>query len=703
MSNPASSHRRLGGLTALLTLLALIGMLVLAHFRGSWSVVAGDESTFVSMAESLAFDGDLVFDELDRARFEAASEPGRKSVILQRVGERVGYSKPVLYPLLAAPAYRLLGGAGMVLTNCVALLVALLLFWRSLPPDDDRGRWSLTLASFAASAALLAQVGWATADSLQVALALAGAVLALAARNQEGGARASAVVGGLLLGLLVAMRLPNGLLAAAVIGALASEARGRRALQASAGVIVGIGLALALNTALIGSANPYRAERATFNEVTGYPAGAGAEEAARQFETGRATQRLAAVPNFRPGISAYASLYLFLGRHTGLLWYFPLAVVLSACVLRTGGRRGWALLAGFVALAGFYLVWMPENYFGGAAFVGNRYLLPAYALLLPALSRPPSVRWQVAVWLLSAVLFGSALASVMQERGRPFSSQSHAFAGVFRWLPYESTALAIENREDRYYSDEFLRFVDRNAQPREHGFHLTAGAPESEVLLAMPRPSGIMRFLVRADRPEATLVYRDWRGERRYELESDPEGAVGWIELVATPAWRRHGFWWSSETWHAHSIRFSLDADEGARADVRYVGPYRLAEKFFAYEVGSVELPRHAEPGSSVAVTVGLVNRGLRPWATEADLPILLRHRVERDDGTLAMPSGYTTIEGPVERGESIALEFEIEWPLETGSYRLALDLVAGGVRPFEEWVGRPVATAPVAVSRGPE
>ncbi len=684
-----------------LALLSVACLAALAHVRGSWSAIAGDESTFLAMTESLAQDGDLAFTDADRARLEAARDPARKTVILQRAGDRITYSKPVVYPLLAVPFALVLGRAGMFLFSGLLVAAALWLFWTTVRESPDRGAWALTIATFAATGVLLPQIAWSMGDALQFALALGGATLCLTRRPRLAGSVAP-TVGGLLLGLLVAMRLPNGILAAAVVLALVVGGRARRGALAAAGGVAGLLAALLLNYALIGSVDPYRAERATFNVATGYPAGAGAAEAEEQFVEGRASQRLGIWPTLRPRTSAYATLYFLVGRHSGLLVYFPVALVLLAAALP--GIRGerLVLLLGAAGLVAFYLIWLPENYFGGASFVGNRYFLPAFALLLPAVAKPPRIGWLIGVWALSMVLFYSAFDSAAGQRGRPFSSQSHVYSGLFRFLPYESTALAIEDREDRYLSDEFLRFVDGNAEVTEHGFHLSAGAPPAEILLATPRPSGVLRFLVWVDAPRAELVYRDWRGEQRFELRSHGETSGGLVEIVAGPAWRRHRFWWTDRPWRAHSVRLGIETPDGteARAELRHLGPYRLAPKFFAYEAGAVELPAEVEPGSVSTLRVPLTNRGRRPWSSRADVPIHLVRRLRpldvSDSGRERLR--FTDISGSVGRGESIELEVEQRWPRRPGRYLYELDLAVAGVELFGSWVGAPIASAEISV-----
>jgi hypothetical protein len=301
--------------------------------------------------------------------------------------------------------------------------------------------------------------------------------------------------------------------------------------------------------------------------------------------------------------------------------------------------------------------------------------------------------------VLSALVFVAAWSSVSAEKGRPFSSQSHAYSGLFRLFPYESTALAIEDREDRYFSDEFVRFVDRNASVSDRGFHLEAEGAPAELLLATARPSGVLRFVVVADSPQASVTYRDWRGEQRFELGQNPAGARGVVEIVAGPAWRRHPFWWTDETLRAHSFRLELDAEARSRAQFRYLGPYRLVSKFFGHEVLETVVPETATAGGSDRVVARLRNVGRRPWASEADVPVHMGLTITALGSDNRPPrTSFGELSGAIERGQELLFEATVDWPREPGLYSMELDLVLAGTAWFQDWMGEPVARREVAV-----
>ena len=101
---------------------------VRAH-RFAAEELRGDEGTYVAMTASLAHDRDLEFGEADAAR--ARAHAGGETVILQRTPSGVAYSKPVVYPLVAAAFFAAAGERGMAVANALVLAVA---FWLAVAP-----------------------------------------------------------------------------------------------------------------------------------------------------------------------------------------------------------------------------------------------------------------------------------------------------------------------------------------------------------------------------------------------------------------------------------------------------------------------------------------------------------------------------------------------------------------------------------------
>ncbi len=692
----------------LLVLAAVAANLSLLGLRRTADVVWGDEGAYLAMIESLVRDGDLVFDDADLERAERETVAGRRVVKLQLAGGQPTYSKPVIYPLLAALPYALLGSAGLVGLNAVALAAACWLAWLCVRERSSGRPVALTLATFAGTGVLLAYVAWTMSDSLQASLALAGMALCLSRPGRRGGAGIpEAVLGAALLGLAAVMRYPNLILAVAVVAALLAMRRVGRAGLVAAAVTVSVAGGLGANLWLTGAADPYTAVRATFSPATGYPVGRGTEVSIRRFVDFSQTHHTGPLPDLEPALTAYSSFYLLAGRHTGLLLYLPAALALAWAARRGLDGAGAALLGGAALMAAFYLIWMPTNYQGGSTFVGNRYFLPAYGALLLAPRRPLSVRAVALVWGVAALAFVSAAISVATTRDLSRSSQSHTHAGIFRLFPDESSAMFVDGRRDRYWSGQFLRFVDPYPEVGRLSFSLAARARPAEITLADSMLAGRLRFLVRADTPGATLVYRDWRGRRSFPLEPPGPVAGTLVEIEPAPSLRRHPYpgWRRLELERAiHTFSLELEApDRAATAELRYLGPYQLTRRYFFGEIVRPRLPAEITAGRLGRLRLRLHNRGSYPWQSRDVVPVHLEVRFERPAGDDVAAAPIETrllpLTSRVPAREPALVDLRFAWPFRPGRYDMTIDLVAGRARRFEEWTGEPLYRGPIEVA----
>ena len=699
---------------ALLTLAVLLG---LAHFRGPQSRVWGDEGTFLAMMASLVEEGDLRFDERDLARIRQA-EGGRTHVILQRDGDGVAYSKPVIYALAGVPFYALFGEAGPILLNAIAIAIAIAFAFAYLRRFAGRGQAALVLVTFVGGAVLLPYVAWRMTDLLQAAVSWIALMLAFAGdRGRTPSARGpldrllawqgAPILGAVLLAGVVSMRISNGVLLAAAVMATLLQRRLRSALVLSLAAGVAYLSLAGLTMSFTGTANPYRAQRATFTPAIGYPAGADAEAAAERFDAVPARERTR-LGSYSDGRRiAYSTFYFFLGRHTGLVCYFPAALIFLIFALRHADRVAWAAL---IALAGgiaFFLVWRTGNYFGGDTFIGNRYLLPLYPLLFVALPRLPGGRWLTAAWALAGLAYASALVSVIDHRELDAGSQSHTRAGIFRLLPYESTARDIVGRRDRYWAGHFLRFVDPFPGVAKWHVDLYAGRPPAELIMAHWRPLGQIRLYVETAAPEATLEVSDYGhrsrfpvGTHRGDVIRRPLGVE--VDIEPSPAWRRHRYWWDAETlYSSRSLRLRLltPGGEPARAVLRYFGDPALLEQSFSYDLRHAVVPERVSAGTTTRINLRIRNTGEVVWKPEDVVPTRYQYRIRDPAGELVGGSGRLELPDRVEPHHDVVLDIDVAWPDVPGTYRLELDLVLEHVAWFADRLGSPVLSREVVVA----
>jgi hypothetical protein len=703
--------------SVLLAVVSAAFVLAAANGRDSWRTVWGDESTYLAMTRSLALDGDLWFTAEDRARLtDPASQDAwsraRQTVILQRTAGGIAYSKPVLYALLAAPAYRVAGDFGPILLNLLLLVVAGWLGWLFLRRLGERGHAALTLVTFIGASVLLAHVGWRMSDLLQAALSLAALVLTLTclrpAPDDAAGwldGRGAAWLGGALGGLLIAARWPNVIVVAAVLAALVAGGRERRAAEVVGGALLALAVMAGVSQLAIGTASPYRAVRSSFDAASGYPVTI-TDEAGERFDgMDLKTQRLGLLPEVRPRLSAYATLYFWLGRHSGLLWYFPALVALLAAALRRPDRMAAILLLGAAASAAFYLVWWPQNYFGGSTFLGNRYFLPIYPLLLVALPRLPGRLALTAAWLLAAVAGGSALLSIAQARPAAFS-QSHAQAGLFARAPYESTATEIDGRQDRYWAGDLLRFVNPEPHIGADSLVLESGAAPVEILLVTSEVDSPILLRYRTATPGLELVVEQGGETRRYALGARP-ARTGSLRVPLARAWRRHPFWWDeTRDYAARTVRLAVAANaaaaaapEGAKVRLWYGGDPAFLERSFEARVGAVKLPRRATAGSLSKLDIEVRNMSPVPWAAAGAFPVRLSYRLLALDGGGGSYDGERVdLVADVPSGDPVEMELAVSWPRLPGRYRLRVDLLIEDYAWFADRRGEPLAEGVVEV-----
>ncbi len=693
---------------------AAVLLATLFALRPDARMLRGDEGTFVAMASSLARDFDLRFELADR-QWAEQHPGGPVAVILQRAPRGVHYSKPVLYPLLVAPFVALAGEWGPVAFHLLVLAAASWLATRWLSRWGDPRLARDAVLTLVAAGVPLAFVVWRMTEALQLALAMAGLVLAFASFERAAPAagrldrrlasRRADLAGGALLGLLVSLREPNALVAVAPVVAALLARRWRTATRLLVSMALAYGLVLGATIGLAGAPNPYKAVRATFNVETGYPVGEGAAAALARFDDARqlATSSLGLRSEHDAARSAYAALYFLIGRHSGLLAYFPGLVVLLAAALRHCDRRSLAALGGFAALALFYIVWMPGNYFGGSTFVGNRYILAAAPCALVALRRLPARRTLLAAWAVAAAAGLSALVSVARAAPLDAGSQNHAYAGLFRWLPYESVASEIDGRRDRYWSGDFLRFVDPFARAEAWSFELAAGSPPAEVELATSWPGEAIRWLVHADSPDATLVVSDWRGSERHGLTEFAGGRSGGPLLLQTaPAWRRHRFWWPVDApYRVRAMRFAVETPDGrpAKLRLRYLGREKLPEEGFGRDVARAVLPEQVPAGELLRVAVELTNTGAWSWRSDAVLPVSLGLRFAPLDPGGAQSEARASLPHEIPPGGRLEMVADLAAPALPGRYRVTLDLVLEDVAWFASRLGAPLAEGVVEVT----
>jgi hypothetical protein len=518
-----------------------------------------DAATYHAMAGSLAFDGDLEFDAGDLARVRAAYPGGPQGVFLKRTGEGLFYAKAFAYPAAAAPLVLWLGAdRGLLLLNGLLFVAALWLAFGELRRGAGGAVASAEAAAVAGTLALFlggvvpVYLLWETPEIFNLALGTGGLVA---------WRRGRPLLAAFLLGVAayskptnLALALP--LLLAPVLVLEGPRPTWSRRLGESLRRGAGLGLVVAsffgLTWLATGEANYQGGERKTFYDLYPFDPGVTFDTAGVWMTTdhlgplvaGRDDDRRSArVAPPRPAEELRRSFllnlgYFWAGRFGGALVYFPGVAAALLLFLLAGprGRHGWLALAALAASWLGYILMIPDNWYGGAGTIGNRYfvnLAPLGVLLLPR----GRAAWAAGgAALVTGGLLGGLLASPVHHSLRP---GEHATWPAYRVLPAELTMLGDLSvftdvwRKRRPYNapggdparrppgappSYFLWFLDDATFGQEtsfdrEGFWLRGGA-DGEVVLQALAPVSRVRLRVTAG-PAGDIVTARVGGDRQ--------------------------------------------------------------------------------------------------------------------------------------------------------------------------------------------
>src|SRR5579864_5301567 len=155
--------------------------------------VKGDEATYVSMALSLAYDHDLLYQQRDVERFWGLYRAGPEGIFLKRGAhwhvrfgggapwvhvrrtpdqsqDRLYFSKAIAYAIAAAPFVRVFGLNGLLVLNVLLLFAVAACGYRFLLARASPGPALTFTLAFLAAAAVPVYVVFLTSDLFNFAL-----------------------------------------------------------------------------------------------------------------------------------------------------------------------------------------------------------------------------------------------------------------------------------------------------------------------------------------------------------------------------------------------------------------------------------------------------------------------------------------------------------------------------------------------------
>jgi hypothetical protein len=716
-----------------LSLVLLIFPLTLGK-PGLPPTLKADEPAYYLMGLSLArdFDLEMQVQDVDRLFDDFPHPPIRNVIVMSGDGwNTVQFSKPLPYPLFAAPFAALFGANGYLFFNMLMVVGMIWMGAYYLRRFNDDGLAVIFAAAFVLLSVGFSYAFWIHPETFNMA-AIALACFAASRDPAAGGRRAwlwLAVSGGSLA--LAVYNKPMYALVGLPLIWLAWKSRSWRGSAvwlggAVASSLVVVGLALGLQ----GRPSPYLGGHQRQSISVCEP---GAIPIKKLPETARPRPRsnwgyLLRIPDLHP-LELLESMRDFMwGRHTGFLLYFPfgaLCIVLLALEAPRDGPR-WLLLAALTGVALYFFLFMRQNYQGGGGFLGNRYFVgvyPAFLYLVRAI-RPPALLLPAAA---SASLFLMPILLTPFGRVVPFPTlQSHVRNVPFKYFPLEFSLKAIPGyRIERIPGGRMIVRRDQIVL-RDRSLWLRGG-DRVEVWFEMGEPLEDPVFLVESLADNNRIEVQVGSEERvlenmaagaaerfvfdglepsRRRRKGDNASAIykvvvtsttGRIELLPRKGTAQHC---GQDVGVTSSVgRFYVGAG------LRLLGESRQLEvDVYDLEWGQVEAPSSVVAGSEFSFETVVINRSPNVWrgAVGARLNFSY-HWLDLDGSTIEQNGLRTRLPRAVAPGEELRFRQSFEAPAEPGSYILELDPVFEHVAWFSDRNGGNTLRIPIEVSAAGE
>lgn len=517
---PSGRNVALAGLILLVVALsAAISVDVVRALNG----IKGDESTYVAMTLSVAYDGDLSYQRRDLERFWGLYKQGPEGIFLKRGkqfrlrvratppfvrvlnsreetrSDRLFFAKAMAYSVVAAPFVRLLGMNGFLVFHVLLLAVVCLcgyLFLSATSPPA--ASLSFVLAFFGVSVVPVYLV-FLTPEIFNLALVFVAYFLWLykevahpVPRRLSGiGAE---VVAAVLLGVAAYMKPTNAPLAVPMVLALWWRRRFLRGFLVGAMFAAATGGLFFWNALVTGEFNYQGGDRATFYER--FPFDASPQNAwdhRALVTTNDADAAVVLAPAELASRFGNNVRYFLLGRHFGFVPYFFPGVIALLLWARSRDRFVcWRLLnlGGIGGSVLVLLLFLPYTWSGGGGPPGNRYFLSVYPALFFIVPPLAGSGVPLLAWIGGALFTAKMLVNPFAAAKFTWETTQRGFA---RRLPVELTMAndlpvmldtTLRGRIPYGANPQLLLyFLDQHAFPPEPMGMWVAGDGRAEIIV----------------------------------------------------------------------------------------------------------------------------------------------------------------------------------------------------------------------------
>lgn len=525
-----------------------------------------DESSYFSILQSLAFDGDLEYKRADIVRIREIFWVGPMGLFLKKGQDgRLFYAKSFIYPLAAAPFFRLFGTHGILLANGLMIFFVLLMGYLLLSRYHDPGKsFAFTLIYLFASVVFI-YIWWITADLFNFFVNFSALFFFFYPFKRP----AWHGLAGFFFALAVFSK-PNNLLHIGILFMLLLYRKDWKKLVGMALVclLVLSGL-LYFSTVQTGTVNFMGGERRSF--YGNFPF----ERPDFAFSGGfpMSSDTYWSRYYLSPSIALLNLFYYLFGRFTGMIVYFPAAVfLLLLFFLQKKKTQDWFLLAAIVAATLFYILVTPDNYFGGGGSLGNRYFFNIFPLFFFLGFRERSFKFSLLPVFFAVVFLAPVYMDGMYHSAAPRFPGSSFPARLF---PPEKTQFSTlpSNTNPRAFNRHIagkytLFFLNDNYNPLEGEYFWSYADRELELFLLAPRQVKTFHVLLKNTPLSNQVRFQIDHRIQKVFLAPDSSRVITFSRIAGLRLNRRYLYHIKVKSQHSYSPYFS----ETNSSDQRWLG-----------------------------------------------------------------------------------------------------------------------------------
>ncbi len=473
-----------------LTVFAFSFSLIQRHHGGFKS----DEASYFAIIQSIAFDLDIVYERKDLERIFERFWIGPTGLFLKKTPSgTLVYAKSFIYPLFAAPFFRIFDVQGIIFFNCLLLFFILLMGFYLLKDYIPEKKALFFSLLFTCGSVLCCYVWWMTADLFNCAAVFAALFFFFKKFSKPFWFYLSP-----LFAALAILSKPSNLVIFALLYLILLLKKEFRKTLITAMIMLAIlWLFILFNEQQSGDWNFMAGERRSFYGYYPYEKPENSFNQAIKMSADDYWQRYFITPQ----IVALNIFYFFFGRFTGIFFYFfPAIFFLLLFFFFARETEDYFLLAAILASILTFITLAPLDYFGGAGSLGNRYFLNIYPLFFFLGYKNRQLRLKYLPLLMAAVFVFPIAADSMEYSGYPAGPAKNfpykllpPEKTLYKSLPTNTNPRAFNRLLKTGSTECRLFFLNDNFYDLEENEFWTFADRSCELLLIAPfQPEGIV-------------------------------------------------------------------------------------------------------------------------------------------------------------------------------------------------------------------